>query len=71
MALAQVVQLMRRLNPLTEERHFSRLLDSGYMSDCTVICWDTKWATHKVILCSRSKWFRAALDGSFQVKLIV
>ncbi|KAL1855661.1 Kelch-like member 7 [Diaporthe australafricana] len=36
------------------------------MSDCTVVCGNVKWHTHKTILCSRNKWFRVALDGPFQ-----
>lgn len=48
---------------------FSRLLQSGYMSDCTVICGDVEWATHKAILCSRNNWFRVALGGPFKVSL--
>jgi hypothetical protein len=55
----------------TDGTPFTRLLDSGYLSDCTVVCRNIKWATHKTILCSRSKWFRAALDGPFLVRLIL
>lgn len=51
--------------PLTD--HISRLLASGYMSDCKVICWEVEWNTHREILCSRNKWFRAALGGNFEV----
>ncbi|KAG6358354.1 hypothetical protein INS49_014238 [Diaporthe citri] len=45
------------------------LLDSGYMSDCTVICGNSNWATHKTILCSRNNWFRVALAGGFKEAL--
>ncbi|KAJ0116700.1 hypothetical protein J7T55_009850 [Diaporthe amygdali] len=51
----------RRLNELDQ-----RLLDSGYMSDCAVVCKDVKWATHRAILCNRNTWFRAAFDGGFK-----
>ena len=62
------VQPENGLGSPTNEPNFSRLLEFGYMSDCTVICRDVKWATHKAILCSQNKWFRLALDGPFKVK---
>lgn len=62
------VQIENGLSPPTNEPYFFRLLDSDYISDCTVICRDVKWATHKAILCSQNKWFRLALDGPFKVK---
>ncbi|RYP04487.1 hypothetical protein DL764_004426 [Monosporascus ibericus] len=43
------------------------LLHSGELSDATIICQDRSFAIHRSILCGRSDWFRAALDGSFEV----
>ncbi|RYP65468.1 hypothetical protein DL771_008295 [Monosporascus sp. 5C6A] len=43
------------------------LLRSGELSDATIICGDRAFAVHGSILCSRSEWFREALDGPFVV----
>ncbi|KAL1869161.1 hypothetical protein Daus18300_005698 [Diaporthe australafricana] len=42
------------------------LLQSGYFADVEVVCGDRVWNCHRVILASRSVWFRKALSGSFQ-----
>ncbi|RYO90126.1 hypothetical protein DL766_002476 [Monosporascus sp. MC13-8B] len=43
------------------------LLRSGELSDATIICEDRTFAVHRSIICSRSEWFRAALDGPYVV----
>ncbi|RYP85959.1 hypothetical protein DL770_004972 [Monosporascus sp. CRB-9-2] len=43
------------------------LLHSGELSDATIICEDRTFAVHRSIVCGRSEWFRAALDGPFVV----
>ncbi|RYP04818.1 hypothetical protein DL765_010047 [Monosporascus sp. GIB2] len=45
------------------------LLRSGELSDATIICKDRTFAVHRSILCSRSEWFRAALNGPFVLSL--
>lgn len=45
----------------------SEIFDSGFLSDCTVRCGKKVWRLHKIILCSRSKFFKAALTGNFEV----
>ncbi|KAK0653085.1 BTB/POZ protein [Cercophora newfieldiana] len=44
----------------------SDIFDSDFVSDCTVKCGDRVWKLHRVILCSRSHFFRAALMGNFK-----
>lgn len=44
-----------------------KLLESGNFADVTVTCGDKSWKVHKIILCSRSKWFEKALTGGFKV----
>ncbi|KAK4443088.1 hypothetical protein QBC34DRAFT_386678 [Podospora aff. communis PSN243] len=51
----------RKSNDLRE------IFESGFLSDCVVKCGDKEWKLHKVILCARSKFFKKALTGSFQV----
>ncbi|KAG8158184.1 hypothetical protein KVR01_011945 [Diaporthe batatas] len=42
-----------------------KLLSSGVHSDAKVIANGKVYQVHKSILCTRSKWFRAALEGGF------
>ncbi|KAK3314183.1 BTB/POZ protein [Apodospora peruviana] len=42
-----------------------QLLDSGLFADVVVKCGERTWKLHKNILCTRSKWFDAALNGNF------
>ncbi|KAK0653104.1 BTB/POZ protein [Cercophora newfieldiana] len=44
----------------------SSALDSGMLSDCVVRCGERTWAVHKVILCTQSEFFKAALLGEFK-----
>ena len=47
-----------------------RFLASGVHSDCKVICGPHTFNVHKIILCSGSAFFRAALEpGTFGVSL--
>ncbi|KAK7713702.1 hypothetical protein SLS63_012017 [Diaporthe eres] len=42
------------------------LLESGYFADVTVVCGAKSWKLHKLILCSRNKFFYQALTGDHQ-----
>lgn len=44
-----------------------RLYESGILADVEVRCGDQTWKLHKVILCTRSAWFKKALLGAFEV----
>ncbi|KAK0653080.1 hypothetical protein B0T16DRAFT_455389 [Cercophora newfieldiana] len=59
-ALASTEMIERKLNDSTE------VFDSGFLSDCVVKCGDKEWKLHKLLLCSRSKFFKAALTGNFK-----
>ncbi|KAK1593481.1 BTB/POZ protein [Colletotrichum navitas] len=37
------------------------LIDSGFLADCEVVCDGRTWKLHKLILCSRSNYFRDRL----------
>lgn len=43
-----------------------RLLESGMLADAEVKCAGCTWKVHKVILCTRSDWFKKALMGPFE-----
>ncbi|KAM7208129.1 BTB/POZ fold [Naviculisporaceae sp. PSN 640] len=44
---------------------FTEQFKSGAFSDCRVKCGDRVWNVHKLVLCSQSKFFEAALTGNF------
>lgn len=44
-----------------------KLLESGNFADVTVTCGTKTWKLHKLILCSRSRFFGKALTGHYQV----
>ncbi|KAL1837792.1 hypothetical protein VTJ49DRAFT_3402 [Mycothermus thermophilus] len=44
----------------------TKLLRTGDLSDVTLRCGDYTLNLHKVILCSRSEWFKRALTGRFK-----
>lgn len=44
------------------------LLESGVLTDVKVSCGDRTWDLHKLILCSRSSFFKNALTGEFEVR---
>ncbi|TPX16135.1 uncharacterized protein E0L32_004130 [Thyridium curvatum] len=46
--------------------HLLDALKDGRHSDVTVKCGNRKWRLHKVVLCSRSDYFKAALSGNFK-----
>ncbi|CAG7557990.1 unnamed protein product [Fusarium equiseti] len=41
------------------------LLDSGKYTDLTIICGRDRYAVHKAIVCTQSRFFAAACDGPF------
>ena len=43
----------------------SSLLHKGSRSDATLRCGEHTWNLHKLIVCERNDYFRAALDGKF------
>ncbi|ROW02417.1 hypothetical protein VMCG_06054 [Cytospora schulzeri] len=43
-----------------------KLLESGILSDVTIVCKKRVWKAHKVILCARSEWFTKALTGNWK-----
>lgn len=45
------------------------LLDFGMHSDAKVIANGKIYDVHKSVLCTRSKWFRAALESGFMVSI--
>ncbi|KAI0127529.1 hypothetical protein BJ170DRAFT_722747 [Xylariales sp. AK1849] len=42
-----------------------KLLESGLLADVTVKCGSREWKLHKIIITTRSEWFRKALTGNF------
>ena len=44
-------------------------LKSGEYSDFIVVCGRQSWDLHRNIVCPRSKFFNAALNGGFQVSV--
>ncbi|KUI59500.1 BTB/POZ domain-containing protein 8 [Cytospora mali] len=42
------------------------LLHSGLLADAQVVCGNRTWEVHKLILCTRSEWFKKALLGPFE-----
>ena len=44
-----------------------RQYKSGAFSDCRVSCEDRVWNLHRLVLSTRSTFFKAALGGNFQV----
>ncbi|KAI1392127.1 BTB/POZ protein [Hypoxylon trugodes] len=51
---------------MTLEDGGKKLLESGYLADVTVECGNRVWKLHKVVLVTRSEWFKAALSGDTQ-----
>lgn len=45
-----------------------RLLKSGNFADAEIVCNETKWKVHKLILRSRCPWFEKAFKNDWQVK---
>lgn len=45
-----------------------RLLDSGMLADAEVQCAKRTWKVHRIILCTRSDWFKKALMGPFEAR---
>ncbi|RYP24176.1 hypothetical protein DL765_000671 [Monosporascus sp. GIB2] len=41
------------------------ILESGFLADVTLKCGSREWKLHKLILATRSRWFKAALCGNF------
>lgn len=52
------------------DTRMASLLSSGRYSDLTVACRGREFHVHRVILCSASKFFAAAFDGGFKVRLL-
>lgn len=45
------------------------LLETGIFADAEIICRGRTFKVHKALLISRSKWFRKALTGKFDVRM--
>lgn len=48
-----------------------RLLESGMLADAEVKCPNRTWKVHKIIVCTRSDWFKKALMGPFEARSIL
>lgn len=48
-----------------------RLLESGMLADAEVKCAERTWKVHKIILCTRSDWFKKALMGPFKARSLL
>ena len=46
--------------------HSKRLFDSDVYADLTVVCNGKSWKVHKAIVCSRSRFFDAAMKAPFR-----
>ena len=57
------LRLITSANPLLRRS----LLTDPFMADCKVVCGDKSWDLHKLILCTRSRYFKAAFTGNFSV----
>ncbi|KAI1865473.1 uncharacterized protein JN550_008230 [Neoarthrinium moseri] len=55
--------------PILDDRIFPYtdlpMLENGEFSDVMVKCDNRSWDLHKIILCTRSQWFRKAFSGRF------
>ena len=47
------------------------ILLSGEYSNLTINCKDHQFKVHRVIFCSQSTFFDAAISGGFQVSIII
>ncbi|KAG6358049.1 hypothetical protein INS49_013933 [Diaporthe citri] len=50
----------------THKQNDLELFESGVLADVEVKCGDHTWKLHKVILCTRSTFFKSALMGAFK-----
>jgi len=52
---------------LAADDHLTRLFNNERLSDATVQCGDKTYFVHKVVLCTRGKWFSKAFESGFKV----